>query len=110
MFFHGLPKFQGGTETLTKVGSAMGNLGLNFAPTFWGFMAALTETGGGILLILGFFFRPATAALTFTMIVAATMHFKLGQGLSVATHPLELACVFIGLFLIGPGRFSIDKS
>jgi len=43
MFFHGLPKLMGGAEMWAKVGGAMKNLGLDFAPTFWGFLATFAE-------------------------------------------------------------------
>ena len=43
IFFHGLPKIMGGPETWTAIGGTMSNLGINFAPTFWGFMAAFAE-------------------------------------------------------------------
>ena len=56
---HGLPKLISGSETWTMLGGSMKALGLGFAPTAWGFMAALSEFAGGILLTLGFFFRPA---------------------------------------------------
>ena len=63
IFFHGLPKITGGPETWTAIGGTMSNLGINFAPTFWGFMAAFAETIGGILFALGLFFRPAALLL-----------------------------------------------
>ena len=56
---HGFPKLTGGTEAWTKVGGALSALGINFAHTFMGFMAAISEFGGGLLLLLGLFTRPA---------------------------------------------------
>lgn len=44
MIMHGLPKLQGGPELWAGVGKSMGNIGIHFMPTFWGFMAAATET------------------------------------------------------------------
>jgi len=106
---HGWPKLQGGTETWRNVGQAIGALGIEFAPTFWGFMAAFTEFFGGLLLALGLFFRPATALLLFVMIVAAVMHASAGDSFGQATsRPIELGIVFAALLLIGPGRLSLD--
>ena len=51
--FHGYPKLAGGSEGWTKLGGALSALGVNFAPTFMGLMAALSEFGGGLLLVLG---------------------------------------------------------
>lgn len=106
---HGWPKIAGGAAKWKELGGAMKNLGISFAPEAWGFMAAAAEFGGGILLVLGFLFRPACGALAFTMAVAAVMHYKLG-GFGSATYPVELGIVFLALLLIGPGRFSIDRS
>ena len=54
MVMHGVPKFLGGSALLTEIGQKMAVLGITFAPLFWGFCAALLETLGGVLLVLGF--------------------------------------------------------
>lgn len=109
MITHGLPKLTGGVERWEAVGGAMGNIGITFFPVFWGFMAAIVETFGGFLLIIGFLFRPSCILLAFTMLIAAISHFSRGDGLGGASHAIEIGFVFIGLMLIGPGKYSIDK-
>lgn len=103
---HGAPKLFGGPETWTKIGGAMANFGIDFAPAFWGFMAGFAEFGGGLLLILGFLVRPALFLLVGTMIVAATRHIVSGQGSPL--HAIEAGVLFLSLIFIGPGRYSID--
>lgn len=110
MVVHGYPKLTGGPDKWAKIGGAMSNLGIEAYPVFWGFMAGTTETLGGVLLILGLAFRPACLFLLFNMVVASMSHFSRGDELSGAAHAIELACVFLGLLFIGPGRYSIDKS
>ena len=108
---HGLPKLAGGVKMWKGVGEAMGHLGIHQWPAFWGFLASLTEGIGGVLLILGAFYRPICLLLTFTMAIATlqltsdakTRDFKF------YSHPLKMAVVFFGLAFIGPGRFSVDK-
>jgi len=56
---HGAPILMGGPEKWQVLGGAMGYLGINFLPTFWGFMAAFSEFFGALFLILGLFFKPA---------------------------------------------------
>ena len=107
--FHGYPKLLGGPDNWTAVGDAMKHTGVTFFPAGWGFLAAVTETFGGFLVVLGLAFRPATLLLAITMIVASIMHLKTGDGLSGASHAVEAAIVFIGLTIIGPGRYSVDK-
>ena len=106
---HGWPKIQGGPDLWEKVGMAMGNFGISFAPVVFGFLAALSEFGGGICLVFGLYTRGAALFMFITMTVAATMHLKSGDGLSKASHAIEAAFVFLGLIFIGAGKYSIDQ-
>ena len=106
---HGAPKLFDGPEKWVKIGAAMASLGIEFAPAFWGFMAAISEFFGGICLILGFVFRPACILLTITMLVAAISHLSRGDGIGGASHAIELGIVFLSLILIGAGRYSLDE-
>jgi putative oxidoreductase len=107
---HGFPKLMGGPELWAKLGGAMGNLGITFAPTFWGFMAAVAEGVGGLFLLLGLAFRPAAALMAFTMLVAMMHHISAGDSfLHQSSRPLELMFVFLALALTGPGPISLDR-
>ena len=83
-------------------------VGISFAPAFWGFMAAMAEMGGGILLAIGFLTRPAVASMFFTMMIATIMHLKSGDSFSDYSHALESGILFFSLLFIGPGRYSLD--
>jgi putative oxidoreductase len=109
MMFHGLPKIMGGPDGWAGLGGSMGVIGINFLPTFWGFMAAIAEGLGGFLLLLGLFFRPVNMLLTFTMIIAALVHVSKGEGISGASHAIELGIVFFSLIFVGPGKYSVDR-
>jgi len=107
---HGLPKLTGGPKVWTSLGKSMGLLGVDFFPAFWGFMAAFSEGIGGVLLIIGAFYRPVCLLLTFTMAIATlTLAAPKTRTFKDYSNPLKLAVVFFGLAFIGPGRFSIDK-
>ena len=106
---HGWPKLAGGLAKWRAVGGAMKHLGISFAPGFWGFMAAFSESLGCALIILGLFFRPSCLFVLCTMIVASISDLK-GHGLLTASHPIELAIVFFALIFLGPGKYSIDKN
>ena len=86
--FHGYGKLFGGLSVWAKLGASMSYVGIDFAPTFFGFMAAVAEFGGGICLISGFFFREACFLLLCTMIVAASKHLGKGDGLRGASHAM----------------------
>jgi len=111
---HGLPKLMGGPklwEGLAQKGLPM--LPDGFLSIVFGLAAALAEAGGGLLLILGLYYRFGCAALGVTMIVAASTKMdgvsSLYEFAKVAGWPVELAVVMIGLFIIGPGSIGFGR-
>jgi len=106
---HGIPKIVGGPDKWAGLGGAMGSLGISVFPAFWGFMAALSESLGGMLLILGIYFRTASLFLAVTMAVALQMHINRGDPFTVYSHALEDGIVFLALLLIGPGKYVLKK-
>jgi putative oxidoreductase len=110
--FHGYGKLTGGPEVWGRIGSNMEVLGISFAPVFWGFLAAFAESACSLALMFGILFRPAAAMLAFTMFVAVLRHLNLpaedpSSGWKGASHALELLSVYVGLLLVGAGRFRI---
>jgi putative oxidoreductase len=108
VILHGWRKLIGGPERWESVGGAMKNFGIDYLPVFWGFMAAFSEAIGGLLIILGLFFRPAALLILITMIVAATRHISSGDPLSKIAHPIELGLVMVLFLVIGSGKYSLD--
>ncbi|GAA4324306.1 hypothetical protein GCM10023149_25810 [Mucilaginibacter gynuensis] len=109
MIYHGYPKLIGGPEMWGQLGASTKYLGFSFLPTVWGLLAALTETVGGLLFLIGFAFRPVSILLLINMIFASAMHLGNGDGMQGAAHAIELAFVFAGMIFIGPGKYSVDK-
>jgi putative oxidoreductase len=112
LIFHGWDKITAGPALWQKVGGAMGNLGIHFLPIFWGFMAATAESVAATLVALGLFYRPAAAMAAFTMLVATIVHLKMpadapNAGWSGAADALLYLTAFIGLGILGPGKFSL---
>ena len=109
---HGWPKIKAGPH-----GSPMSwdNIGraLPIPPAvFWGFMAALAEFGGGILLIVGFAVRVTAAVMFFNMLVALSFHLRSPAPMNSFdkySPALENAVIFLGLIFLGPGKHSIDR-
>ena len=106
---HGWPKLAGGEEKWEQLGGAMSTVGVTFLPTFWGFMAAITEFFGGLLLVFGVLTLPTLVLLSFTMIVATAVHVSNGDPYSTTSHPLELVIVFLSMLCLGPGRYTLKN-
>jgi len=106
---HGVPKLAKGPDGWEQLGRTMRLIGIDFAPSFWGLMAGLTESVGGLCLALGLWTRVTCIPLAFTMLMAATKHLLGGAGLGKASHAIEACVLFVALLLIGPGRYSMDK-
>ena len=106
---HGYPKMMGGIEKWAGLGSyGMGSLGIHFFPVFWGFMAAFSEFVGGIMVLLGLYIRYFSVLLIITMLVATCSHLVGGDGIMGASHAIESAVVFTCLFILGPGKYSVN--
>lgn len=105
---HGWPKFTGGPERWTQLGQAMSVMGITFWPLAWGFLAMVAEFFGGIMLVVGLFFRISAGMIAFTMLVATLM--MAGKGFPSYAHSLAMLIVMASLLVSGAGRFSLaDK-
>lgn len=105
-FGHGWGKIAGGPERWEQLGGTMELFGLGFAPVFWGFMSAIAEFVGALLVTAGFAFRAATVLLILNMTAAAGMHIITGNG-SPETAILY-GFIWIALLVMGPGAYSVD--
>ncbi len=112
LFSHGYPKVTS-PDRWERDGQAMANLGITFAPVFWGFMLGATEVVVGILFLVGLAVRPGALIAIFIMFVAALRSvvnegslFAFGGG---SAHPIDYAAGAIALLLLGAGKYSIDR-
>lgn len=109
-YVYGYPKLMGGTEKWAQIGSVMAKIGVPCIPEFWGFMAALAEGLGGLLLILGLGTRTAAGFLAFTMVMASVHHITSGDPLFKSAHAMEMAAVFLALIFAGSGKYALRPS
>jgi len=104
------PVLWGGQGSWEHFGSAMKHLDFHSHFTFWGFVGALLGCVGGVLMILGLFFRVGvllTLAVTVVHLVALwDTHVDFQTRLPV----LEMAILLVCLLFIGPGKYSVDKN
>lgn len=108
MLTHGVPKIMGGPELWEKVGGVMSKIGVPGPAVLWGFMAAVAESVGALLLLLGALTTIASFLILFTMTVASLVAHA---GDPFARREMALLYLFIALcfMLKGAGRYSVDK-
>ena len=107
VYNHGWSKITADPEKWNRLGHALTDfIGLEFLSTFFGFMAAFSESVCALLIIFGLFTRPASILLFFTMFVAILNHI-------IDSEIPELAIMYcllsLVLILSGPGKFSLDQ-
>ena len=105
-WYHGYPKLAGGPEMWERIGDAVANVGITFGHTAWGLAAALSEGVGGLMFAAGLFFRPVCMAMLGVMIVATIE--QVGREMPQPEHALKNAFVLAGMFLVGPGRYTVS--
>ncbi len=88
----------------------------SFAPGFFQALAALSEFGGGLALVLGLLVPFASLGVGCTMAVAVYFHAVMRGDPFVAAGgggSYELAAVYLSISLVliavGPGRLSLDR-
>lgn len=106
-WYHGYPKLAGGPATWERIGSAVSNAGITFGFPAWGLAAGLAEGVGGLLFAAGLFFRPVCLAMLTVMVMATLDQF--GRPMPQPEHALKNAFVFAGMFLAGPGRYTLTS-
>lgn len=108
MFVHGYPKLSGGPERWERVGSALSTLGIDEFHVYFGFLAGLFEFVGGILLVLGLWFRPASLGIFLVLIVASARNL-ITDGWFAAAHPIEVMMLMLVFAVVGPGKYSVQR-
>ena len=102
---HGFGKITAGPSRWEKIGG-MESFGIDFFPTFWGFMASFSESFCGLFLVLGIFTIPASFLLSVTMFVAAFGHVIDGEN---AEKAFVFGAMFLAVMIMGPGKYSLDR-
>jgi putative oxidoreductase len=104
------PVLWSGQDAWEHFGSAMRHLDMSGHYKFWGFLGAVLGCAGGVLMILGLFFRIGVLC-TFVITLVHLVGIWDGHGDLRAHLPaLEMAILLISLLLIGPGKYSVDKN
>ena len=105
---HGWDKINAGPDKWTGLGrTGLMPLGIESFHTFFGFMAAFSESICAILVIIGLLTRPAAALITITMLVGTNFHISSGRG--NPEMALLYGIIFLSIGLLNPGKYSLDQ-
>jgi len=104
------PILWSGTDSWEHLGSAMRNLDFHSHYRFWGFVGAILGCAGGILMILGLFFRVGVLfVLAITAVHMVSVIHNRGDFFS-RLPAFEMSILLLSLLFIGPGKYSVDKN
>lgn len=108
---HGYNKIHKGPDQWLWLGQQLQLLGIDIWPILWGFLAALSEFAGGLLLTAGVFTRQASLFLLLTMVVATIYSATQASQFSDFSYPLSMLIIFLE-FTTGPAenKHSITKT
>src|ERR1043166_2784329 len=92
------------------LGSAMRHLDFHSHFKFWGIVGALLGCVGGVLMVLGLFFRIGVLCALIVTIVDLIATWSSHGGFFVRLPALEMSILLVSLLLVGPGKYSVDKN
>lgn len=101
---HGYGKLFGDAPGMAMFTNMVAGIGFPM-PSFFAYLAAITEFVGGIALILGIGLRVAAPLLGIVMVVAFAIVKKFN--LPAGDADLALLAIVVALAMMGPGRYSV---
>ncbi len=104
MIAHGAQKVFGGIPRFQSIVTGIG------FPAWMAYLSAAAEFGGGILVLIGIFTRPAALAIAIDLGVAIVkVHAKAGlRGPGGFEFPLSVFSLAFALIFFGPGPIALD--
>jgi putative oxidoreductase len=104
------PVLWSGQGSWEHFGSAMRQLDFQSHYKFWGFIGAVLACVGGVLMILGLFFRVGILCALTVTVVHLVVLWSGGGGFHSRMPALEMSILLLSLLFIGPGKYSVDKN
>ena len=102
------PVLWSGQRGWEHFGSAMRYLDFHAHYQFWGFIGALAGCAGGVLMILGLFFR--VGVLLALAVILVHLIAVWDNDFHTRIPALEMSILLLSMLFIGPGKYSVDKS
>ena len=105
-YYHGLKKISSTASWEWLGKAAMSVIGIEFGYIYFGFLAALSEGVLVWLVFLGIFTRLSSLFIILTMFFASSYHLADGES---AESALIYLTIYLVIFILGPGRYSLDE-
>ena len=105
-YYHGLKKISSTASWEWLGKAAMSVIGIEFGYIYFGFLAALSEGVLVWLVFLGIFTRLSSLFIILTMFFASSYHLVDGES---AESALIYLTIYLVIFILGPGRYSLDE-
>ena len=96
--------FENGEGSWEHFGSAMRHLDFHSHYKFWGFAGAVLGCAGGVLMILGLFFRVGVLLTLAITLVHLVVVWDSSGDFHTRLPALEMAILLLSLLFIGPGK------
>lgn len=103
------PVLFGGGSRWAQFGGGMRAIGIHSHSQAWGSAGALLVCVGAALILFGLFFRIGILICLVVAIIHAAAVIR-HSGMHAALLPIELCVVLFSALLIGPGKYSVDKT
>ena len=104
------PVLWNGSGSWERFGSAMEHFDFHSRYQFWGFTGALLGCTGGVLMILGLFFRVGVLFVLAITLVHLVALWDANGGFYTRLPALEMSILLLSLLFVGPGKYSVDKT
>ena len=105
-YYHGMKKITSTSSWEWLGKAAMSTIGIEFGFIYFGFLAALSEAVLAWFIFFGFLTRLSTLFLISTMFFASAYHLADGES---AESALIYLTIYLVIFILGPGRYSLDE-
>ena len=104
-YYHGMKKISSTSSWEWLGKAAMSTVGIEFGFIYFGFFAALSEAVLVWFIFFGFLTRLSSLFLIATMFFASVYHLADGES---AESALIYLTIYLVIFILGPGRYSLD--
>ena len=105
-YYHGMKKISSTSSWEWLGKAAMSTIGIEFGFIYFGFLAALSEGALVWFIFFGFLTRLSSLFLISTMFFASAYHLADGES---AESALIYLTIYLVIFILGPGRYSLDE-